>query len=70
LRHECAHLVHRAAGFGDVRELVPRPAERLRPAFSLRYFLAHRWIRELGLRFDELVGRDFERARAALDAVA
>jgi hypothetical protein len=34
------------------------------------YFFAHRWIRGLGLRFDELVGWDYERARAALDAVA
>jgi hypothetical protein len=34
------------------------------------YFVAHRWILEFGVRFHELVGWDYTRARAALDAVA
>jgi uncharacterized protein YjaZ len=34
------------------------------------YFVAQRWIRELGIPFRELVSWNYERARAALDAVA
>jgi hypothetical protein len=133
--HECAHVVHRAAGFdGDTvtaavvaegfavgvsAELVPgrdepvylwmrdgyadwfadcveredelrarlrgdldsedagvyaswflgRPNDSGLPTRS-GYFVAHRWIRELGVPYRELVGWDYEQARAALDAVA
>ena len=133
--HECAHVVHRAAGFdgetvaaaviaeglavGVSAELVPghdepvylwmregyddwlaecveredelrarlrgdldsdegdvyaswflgRPNNAGLPA-RCGYFVAHRWIRELGVPFSELVGWNYEQARAALDAVA
>ncbi len=133
--HECAHLVHRAAGFdgetvaaaviaegfavgvsaalvpghdepvylwmrdgydGWLAECVEREDElraRLRGDLDSEegdvyaswflgrpndtdlpsrcgYFVAHRWIRELGVPFSELVRWDYKQARAALDAVA
>ena len=51
------------------RWFLGRPNDAGLPA-RCGYFVAHRWIRELGVPLSELVGWNYEQARAALDAVA
>jgi hypothetical protein len=51
------------------RWFLGRPNDAGLPA-RCGYFLAHRWIRELDVPLREVVGWNYERARAALDALA
>jgi hypothetical protein len=51
------------------RWFLGKPNESGLPARS-GYFVAHRWLRELGVPYTDLVSWDYERVRAALDSLA
>jgi hypothetical protein len=51
------------------RWFLGKPNESGLPARS-GYFLSHRWMRDLGVPYRDLVSWDYERARAALDSLA